>query len=197
MNKNKLLCKQDLIISSLKKYYYNQDEKIELIRKITGVSSNRNISLRIIEWFVTNYAKKYGISWPQEYTVSGNTMLRQFNVFLSYKSQLNAYSKKQFDPFCRRQRITFEYNDNGDNIVTTIGQLNFFKWAIDNNIISYVEENHQDIEQDMNESIKSNYSRSKSENNRGENRRKKRNELSKSASRKLNIHSYKVLLSFD
>jgi hypothetical protein len=205
--KNKLLCKQDLIIRSLKNYYYNKNEKIEKIKDIafndTKKNNKRHVSLRIIEWFVTNYAKKYGIGWTKEETIRGNKTYNQFNVFLSYKSQLNAYSKKQFDPFCRRKRIEFEYNEHGDTITTTIGQLNFFRWALENDIIKYVEENHTDIEADMNESIRQNYRNENvneggsSGNTKGAKKRKKRNELSKSATRKLNIHNYKIMLSFD
>ena len=29
----------------------------------------------------------------------------------NYKGQLKAYSKKNFDPFCRRNRIRFYYDD--------------------------------------------------------------------------------------
>ena len=35
-------------------------------------------------------------------------------------------------------------------MVTTIGQLNFFKWAIENKILDYIEENYDTIENDMN-----------------------------------------------
>ena len=190
--KSKFLCKNDVIISSLSKYYFNKEEKVDLIKTITGSTSNRSISLRVIEWFVTNYSKKYGICWEEDYYMNNKKSIRLFNVFLSYKSQLNAYSKKQFDPFCRRKRISFTYNDKGDTITTTIGQLNFFRWAIDHNIIKYVEENHLTIEKDMNDSIKANYS-----DTNNESKRKKRNELSKSASRKLHINSYNTILTFD
>ena len=33
---------------------------------------------------------------------------------------------------------------------TTIGQLNFFKWAIDNKILDYIERYYDEIEKDMN-----------------------------------------------
>ena len=33
---------------------------------------------------------------------------------------------------------------------TTIGQLNFFKWAIENQIIDFIENNYDTIETDMN-----------------------------------------------
>jgi hypothetical protein len=73
---------------------------------------------------------------------------------MNYKSQLKAYSKKQFDPFCRRERIEFSIGKK--KIITTIGQLNFFKWAIDNLIIEYINDNLINIENDMNLSISSN-----------------------------------------
>ena len=67
-------------------------------------------------------------------------------VYLNYKSQLKAYSKKQFDPFCRRERILFyvgKYNGvDNDPLRTTVGQLNFFRWAIQNKILDYIYDNY-------------------------------------------------------
>jgi hypothetical protein len=37
------------------------------------------------------------------------------------------------------------------NVVSTLGQLNFFRWAISNNIINYIEDNFDEIEKDMNQ----------------------------------------------
>ena len=76
---------------------------------------------------------------------------------MNYKTQLKAYSKKQFDPFQRRDRISFGIIQDGisKNIITTIGQLNFFRWAIQNKVIDYAAENYASIEKDMNASIKS------------------------------------------
>ena len=68
---------------------------------------------------------------------------------MDYKLKLRAYSKKRFDPFCRWDRIVVPYK--GDkSIQTTLGQLNFFKWALENELISYIEENYNTIEKDMN-----------------------------------------------
>ena len=120
----------------------------------------------------------------------GNKLYKQFNTYQSYKSQLKSYSKKKFDPFCRRQRIEFEY-DQGKKIETTVGQLNFFKWAIENLIIDYILLHYSEIEQDMNQSynqIKKHKKKSKE--------RKKRQELSKSATRGLNNTNMKVILDF-
>ena len=111
-------------------------------------------------------------------------------MYNSYKSQLKAYSKKQFDPFCRRERIDF--NCGEEVITTTVGQLNFFKWSINNNIIEYIKEHIHEIEDDMNcslKNIKDNYVKSE--------KRKTRQELSKSALRGLNKNKMKVSITFD
>ena len=111
-----------------------------MLRIINGES---RISLRIIDWFATNYAKKYFTV----YQIPNSE--RRFKVYVDYKLKLKAYSKKRFDPFCRWDRITVPYKD-GKYIQTTIGQLNFFKWALENNVINYIEENYANIEKDMN-----------------------------------------------
>ena len=77
---------------------------------------------------------------------------------------------------------------NGKTIETTVGQLNFFKWAIDNLIIDYIKENYDEIELDMNSSY-NNIKKQK----KNSKERKKRQELSKSASRGLNANNYKVV----
>jgi hypothetical protein len=130
----------DLLLHNLLKFYEENNNMDYMLRIINGESK---ISLRIIDWFATNYAKKY-------YTVYEipNTE-RRFKVYVDYKLKLKAYSKKRFDPFCRWDRITVPYKD-GKYIQTTIGQLNFFKWALENNVIHFIEENYSNIEKDMN-----------------------------------------------
>jgi len=126
----------------------------------------------------------------EELSLKGEKVSKQFNVFYSYKSQLKSFSKRNFDPFCRRNRVDFMCNDV--KVSTTIGQLNFFRWAINNLVVEYILMFYDDIENDMNESIKSirkNYIKSSE--------RKKRQELSLSASRGLNRHVGKVIITFD
>ena len=130
--------KSDLLMVSLTRYF-SIPENFDVLLPI--VNGNSDISLRIIDWFATNYSKKYNTS----YTIKGKSkgFLQQFIVYLDYKQQLKAYSKKQFDPFCRRERIAFYYMKNGENkcIHTTVGQLNFFRWAIGYKIIDYIQKN--------------------------------------------------------
>ena len=143
--------KEEILLESLTKYFYNNNNIDCIIPIITG---NSNLSLRSIDWFVTNYSYKHNIIYP----VTKRKKLENFNVYNCYKNQLKAYNKRFFDPFCRVnknnliKRIIFKYNDD-NYIQTTIGQINFFKWAVENNIISYINNNYDDIYDDMNNKI--------------------------------------------
>jgi hypothetical protein len=134
-----ILSQDRLILSDLMKFY-RQNGNLHKMLKI--IKSETKISLRIIDWFVTNYAKK-------NYTIIQHGAER-FKVHLGYKQKLKAYNKKKFDPFCRWERITVPYDETGETLIeTTIGQLNFFKWALEHKIIDYIEEHYDEIEKDM------------------------------------------------
>jgi hypothetical protein len=142
----KTLTQNDLLTAKLLTFFKRNDfEPLKIMLDV--INGESAISLRIIDWFSTNYAKKnYTV-----YTIpeNGSKPERRFKVYLDYKLNLKAYSKKRFDPFCRWDRIAFPYLNNS-YIQTTVGQLNFFKWAIDNQVIHYIETNYRDIEHDMN-----------------------------------------------
>ena len=167
-NKNKLL------MDKINLFFENEVNKKVLINIL---NNNFNISLRIIDWFVTNYCKKYNIFW-----IENN---QRFVVYLNYKLQLKAYSKKYFDPFCRRERIFFHYKDE-EYLETTVGQLNFFKWIIEHNIINYIKNNYEDIEFDMQNTIKLDSDKNI-----------KRRELSKCATKTINVNESKTILNFE
>ena len=169
----------ELLMQHLMEFYKYNGHLNKMMKIINGDSK---ISLRIVDWFVTNY------------------------------------SKKRFDPFCRWERITIPY-DKDTNMETTIGQLNFFKWAIENNIIEYIENHYQLIENDMNarnstsnrKSGKNNTSLSESVSSEGTNdengtihsntnngkTRKKREELSVSACKCIKKETVKIVVKFN
>ena len=126
--------------------------------------------------------------------------LHHVNVYLSYKNQLNSFSKKHFDPFCRRNRIEYEFSD-GTKIVTTVGQLNFFRWAIQNNVLKYIIDNYKDIEEDMNQNTKKKKeqeSQQKKSSGKGSKKqRKKRSPLSVAATKNMIVKKNPVTLNFD
>ena len=184
----------NILYQSLHNYYSNDENMTKFNDYVNG---DKKISLRIIDWFVTNYSKKFNVFYeiyetPKgelTFESDGNELSKQINIFHAYKSQLKSYSKKKFDPFCRKERINFECNEM--NLETTIGQLNFFKWSIDNLILEYITDNYNHIETDMNLCYNNNKKK------KIDNERKPRQELSKSASRGLNTTTHKIKLDFD
>jgi len=150
--KRKIHCKQELIVMSLQNFYAQRKDLPEIMEILQGTSV---ISLRLIDWFVTNYAKRHTIGY-----IIGN---QEFMVYMSYKSQLKAYSKKLFDPFCRRERIMFSLTGI-EPFITTVGKLNFFRWAIEKNVIEYLKTHREVVETEMNSHMKQ-LSRSRSTRN--------------------------------
>ena len=171
----------NLLLTNLIKFYNINDNLQKMLTIINGQS---NISLRIVDWFATNYAK-------QKFTTYNLKDGSRFKVYNDYKLKLRSYSKKRFDPFCRWERITIPYNDN-TSIQTTIGQLNFFKWAIENEVIDYIENNYKTIENDMN----NRNSTSKRKNVKLQKTRKKREELSINASKSIKKEDVEIIIEF-
>ena len=167
--------------------FYSKDNNIDKILPI--INGEHKVSLRLIDWFVTNYSKKYYTTFNIT-SKSGNA--RRFKVYVDYKLKLKAYSKKRFDPFCRWDRITIPYM-NDTYIQTTIGQLNFFRWALENKILDYIQNNLQKINNDMN-------NRNSTAKNRKVNTttktRKKREELSISASKSIKKEQVEIIVDF-
>ena len=175
----------DLLLSKLLLFYGNADFK-ELDRILKILNGDSVISLRILDWFVTNYAK-------QRYVVYNLKNAERFKVYVDYKLKLKAYSKKRFDPFCRWDKIVIPYR-NSQLIQTTIGQLNFFKWVIENDILEFIEQNYEVIEDDMNK--RNSTSKIKLEPGVEGKTRKKREELSKSATKSIKKEALTIDIDF-
>ena len=187
----------DLLLTNLMEFY---KEKQHLSRMMKIINGESKISLRIVDWFVTNYSKKYYTVYELTTALTG---VERFKVYNDYKLKLKAYSKRRFDPFCRWERISIPY-DEENFMETTIGQLNFFKWAIENNIIDYIETHYQEIETDMNERNSISKKRMSEEERAeltilGENgkTRKKREELSVSACKCIKKELVKIVVKFN
>ena len=173
-----------LLLTNLITYYKENDNLDKMLKIING---DVNISLRIVDWFTTNYAKK-------NYTVYNLPNGNRFKVYNDYKLKLRSYSKKKFDPFCRWDRINIPYK-NETHLQTTIGQLNFFKWAFENKIIDYIESNYAAIENDMNS--RNSTSKRKVVSVTTQKTRKKREELSISAAKTIKKEDVEIVIKFD
>jgi len=154
--------------------FYSNIQHLEKVKSILNGTSP--LSLRLIDWFVTNYAKKYNVAYVTK-------AQKHVIVYLSYKSHLKAYSKKMFDPFCRWKRIKFH------ELETTVGQLNFFEWAVSDDILDYLEKHHAEVHADMENRLHETKEESSP--------RKKRHELSRSATKSLARHDVNVKVSFE
>ena len=130
--------KMGLLLMALQEFYDEEDTRMDTLMSVLGRDST--VSLRMLDWLVTNYARKVNIHYDER----GG---QNFNVFLSYKTQLRAYSKRRFDPFKRRERVRF--CAKGQTLVTTVAQLNFFRWAIEHGVVDYAKKHLRDIEADM------------------------------------------------
>lgn len=247
--------KEDLRMKKLNQFYRKDDN---LKKYLDAVCGRSRISLRLLDWLVTNYAKKNNTTYfIDRYDKNNNRKVREyFIVYKNYKEQLKSYNKTLFDPFCRQQRIYYNYQipkeeyesnfanlhdksdqikDPEDNveeksvqkskkkskdsdfdqklndemmekldsdllnkfermmIVTTVGQLNFFKWAVEKLIINYAEEHFDEIDADMNGSKNERYNDNNTEyDGEGNKIRKKRTELSTSATKYVCKHDVPI-----
>ena len=91
--------------SVLMKYlikYFEDEAKLNIVEEI--VTGKSELSLRLLDWVVTNYSKKNGTS----YILIKNGKKTNFIIHPEYKDQLDGLSKKNFDVFCRGERIELE-----------------------------------------------------------------------------------------
>ena len=125
------MSKSDVLLASIDQFYaqeQNRDTLVNILQK------KGKISLRNIEWFICSYAKKHNVTFK---TSDG----KAFAVHVNYKSSLDGYSKKLFDPFCRTEKIPYRVPGTDQTIHTTLAQLNFCRWVIKCGIYDYIEAN--------------------------------------------------------
>jgi len=143
-----LTSKEKYYFKMVDKYYKNLDD-IKIKQMIDILNFESNISLRLLDWFVTRYANKF----KTNYMLSDNSDNpgERFSVHISYKAHLKSYKKKYFDPFKRRKKFKycFDKNDKDVKTKTTIGQMNFFRWIFTNEVLTYIENNYDEISKAM------------------------------------------------
>ena len=170
--------KLSLLMKQLDAFYTN----IEYIKEIKSIIEQENIiSLRILDWFITNYSKKFR-------TIINKKNGEYLDVYMHYKLMLKSFSKQDFDPFCRKNKINFYYTEDDKFIETSCGQLCFFKWCFENDILGFVRLNLNTIEEDMKNSLKT---------KKDENNGRKRQALSLPASRSITKQHIKYTVKFD
>jgi len=144
-------------LSSLSQHYKKYPDQREQLYNI--VSGTSPLSLRVIDWFVTHYARSKNIIYwiddknrkhYENFPAVGGEKLRKFHLHLEYHAQLQSYTKMYFDPFRRHEKITFVLEKTPMvSITSTVGQLNFFRWALQNGVTDYITNHINDIEENM------------------------------------------------
>lgn len=147
----------ELLLSSLTVFYKKNPTYRKALKEI--IEGNSILSLRIIDWFVTHYSRLHQViywididknKYYEKYPENGNSSIKKFHLYTEYRAQLQSYTKLFFDPFRRHERITFVLEtDPLMSIETTVGQLNFFRWAFQNHIFNYIFSNLETIENTM------------------------------------------------
>ena len=214
-NSRNLTTQNGVLLQNLVQYYKNPDH---LKAFISVIKSQSRCSLRIIDWMVVNYAKAHFTV----YDVNGT----RSKIYQLYKQNLRSYGKRNFDCFKRWDRLrisynpdTFEYIDlhagvdeevceddseekvDGEplSVTTTLGQMNFFRFIQETKVIEYINENYESIEKDMLERNSSSRKQRGIEGGDTDNTRstrRKRQELSVSATRILKKEDVVIKVSF-
>lgn len=127
--------------SMLDKFFLSCDSS-QIQRMVDIINGNHLISLRFMDWFVTRfcYLYKSTINIANQFCTQNN-----FNINISYKAQLKSFTKKYFDPFKRKKKFVFTLEKQNISFLTTLGQLNFFRWTMTHDIINYTEANYRTI----------------------------------------------------
>jgi len=146
---------KELLLSSLSVFYDKNEEYLNILKTI--IDGKHQLSLRMIDWLITIYAKNNNmVYWINlnddkiyyDLPEDNSNNFKKINLYLDYRSQLKSFKKINFDSFRRHDRISY-ISSKGTAIETTIGQLNFFKWAFNNRVINYALMNEKIIYENM------------------------------------------------
>ena len=119
--------------------FFNQEQRQLILLPILDRSST--VSLRSLDWLVTNYAKKRNL-------VCKGKQGALFNIHNGYKIALSVYGRNNFDPFRRSRRTAIRIG--AETYPTTMGQCHFMYWAHVNGVLQFAERHLFEIEADMN-----------------------------------------------
>ena len=181
--------------------FYKNEEYLETLKQIINREyvvehNSKKLSIRLVNWFVTNYAKQHFTAYEIKKEQEQEQEIRRFFVWTNYKSTEDSYSKQMFDPYCRKDRVLIPYKDN-TSIETTIGQLHFFKWAIVNKVLEYIVNHFDVIVKDLNVRLNTIKRKPAIENTTdGTKTRKKREELSINACKGMRKESLSTKMTF-
>lgn len=139
------LCKKKVwTLEKIQNYFSNERLKTILLPIIT--KKEGHVSLRALDWLVTNYAKKIPVIYNVQPPDCPEMVV---NIYRSYKTWLWNHKRKNFDPFRRGKRVFFRLDNDVTVYESTVGQLNFFFWASRYGVLTYARLHIAEIEKDQ------------------------------------------------
>ena len=133
--------KDEVLLSSVLRWFNEEESRVQTFSDI--IHHKNGLSLRIIDWLITNFTKSFSVA------IESDGLPR--NLRKDYHKNLTAHNKKNFDPFARRRRIHIVLFGK-EQRVSTIGQLNFFRWFLSKDLVGFLLENKSVIEKHMKDS---------------------------------------------
>ena len=128
----------EVLLESVLEWYNEDETRVEAFMAI--VKRKNGMSLRVIDWLVTNYSKTKSV------VLETDGVPQDLNR--DYQKNLSAYNKRNMDPFARKNKISIMV-DGKESRNSTVGQLNFFRWFIKNGISSFLQGNKGLVEGHM------------------------------------------------
>ena len=122
--------------------FFNNVEVLKIIVDLNNEKS-KTPRLRAYDWAVTNFSKTKRSFLFEE----SNSSVDIFDPYSLYVGELKKFHRLLFDPFRRGTHVYFDYKNSIQ--ITTVGQLTFIKWCIENKIDKYVENHYVEIKKNM------------------------------------------------
>ena len=133
--------KAKTIALSCLEWFNHHPEDLETF--LRTIRRQESFSLRIIDWTTTNYSKRHRM------TIYYKGL--PIDLHHDYRRYLGVFTKKYFDPFARRERLSIMLQPGNQTLSTTVGQLNFMRWMLERHVHVKVQDIKKEIELDMRE----------------------------------------------
>jgi hypothetical protein len=107
--------------------------------------------LRALNWCVTNFAKGHPVVTMKP---DGQGGFQLIDPAVAYAQLLKSMHRSLFDPYRRGTLLFFQSKATGRTEYTTVGQLTFVIWCIENGVDAYVAKHEAAIRAHMNAALK-------------------------------------------
>lgn len=139
INPDQLCGKQRELYDLLDKFFTEEHLK-DIIIPI--LSHKRPIRMRTLEYLVTTYAPIHNVQYRRD-----ERDLTPWNLYESYRRELKFGNKKKVDMYKRGAK--FPFRKGNSEITTSVSQLGFFRWAIQNKVIDWAMAHSEAIKKEM------------------------------------------------